>query len=206
MFEKFLSIDAPNFRQRYLNTYGFFRHEDRKKILVRISSIDNVVRFVDKDSVDYVLNPDSANDVGFEFLPPKAGWHNTDSGGWLIRRTASRQWQRGICSANTRIETPMGHGCQVDFHSLSQIYEKTTTIQQALKRFNADRKYDSKHMAISPQFAVNSVTNQVFCFSQAVGSYTLDGEKFKVSLEDKDLWITEITDAFAQANLEMELQ
>lgn len=205
MFEKFLSIDAPNFRQRYLNTFGFFRHEDRKKILVRISAIDNVVRFVDKDGVDYILNPDSESDVGFEFLPPKAGWHNTDTGGWLIRRTAARQWQRGICPGNTRIETPLGHGCQVDFHSLAQIYEKTTTIPAALKRFKAERKYDSTFMAISEQFAISSSTKQVFTYSAPVGGWKEDGDKFIVTLEDKDMWVTEITDAFKNAGLEMEL-
>lgn len=199
MFEKFLSQDAANFRQRYINTYGFFRNEDKNKLLVKINRIDNTVGFIDKDGLGYTLNPDTPNDIGFEFLPPKSGWHNTTSGAWLVRRTATRQWSRGISSNNTRITTPRGHSANVDFPILSQIYEHSVTMPQALKRFNAHSDRDTGFLAISEQFSVDSKTGMFYCYDTPIGKCLAENDVFKITLDDPDLWHTECVDAFKRA-------
>jgi hypothetical protein len=211
MFEKFTSQDAANFRQRYINTFGFFRQDGMKKLLVKINRIDNTVGFVDKDGIGYTLNADSANDVGFEFLPPDAGWSNTDKGAWLVRRVPARQWSRGICPANTRIYTPGGLNTAVDFDILSKIYEKSTPIPAALKRFNGPQKRDDTgFLALSPQLALGGrgtgKTSMLYLYDQMIGSATEDNEVFRVSLDDKEMWGTEVSDAFNRANIKMEMQ
>lgn len=205
MFEKFTSGDAQNFRQRYINTFGFFRQQREKRLLVKINRIDTQVGFVDKDGISYSLNPDSENDVGFEFLPPKAGWHNTTDGGWLIRRRASRQWQRGICENNTSITTPRGMQAAVGFDMLSQIYENRQTLSESLKRFNQEKKYDTGFLAISEQFALCKPTKQVFCYETAIGKFEAQDQLFKIVLEDLDMWKTEIGDAARRIDLEVEI-
>lgn len=197
MFEKFLSEGNRDFSQRYLNTYGFFRRSG-KKLLTRLISIDNVVRFVDKDEVVYTLNPDSTDDVGFEFLPPKAGWHNTPQGGLLVKRIANRQWKRGICSANTRIGTPLGHRAEVGFVTLSQIYEKDTPVVTALKQ---DPGKTTGFVALSEQFAMNK--DKLFCLEAPIGSVKRGDTNFNVKLDNPDFWRTEVKDAFTRSNLEV---
>lgn len=204
MFEKFTSQDAGNFRQRYLNTYGFFRHEDRKKLLVKLNRIDNTVGFVDKDGIGYTLNPDSPSNIGFEFLPPKAGWHNADDGAWLVRRIPARQWSRGIGTANTQINTPSGQRCNVDFPILAQLYEKRVPVPEALNRFNLAKPRDTGYVAISEQFAL-CVNKSVFCFDSTIGTFEMKYGIYRITLEDAELWRQEITDVFQRNQIEMEI-
>lgn len=206
MFEKFTSVDAANFRQRYLNTFGFFRQEDRPKLLVKLNRIDTTVGFVDKDGIGYGLNADSDKDIGFEFLPPKAGWHNAADGAWLVKRVAARQWSRGISRANTQIATPSGQSSTVDFAILAQLYENTTPIEAALKRFNLLRPRDTGYLAVSEQFAV-CLNGTLLCFDNVIGSYTREDntKPFRITLEDPNFWRQEITDAFRRANIPMEI-
>lgn len=204
MFEKFTSLDAGNFRQRYLNTYGFFRHEDRKKLLVKLNRIDQTVGFVDKDGIGYTLNPDSPSNIGFEFLPPKAGWHNANDGAWLVRRIPARQWSRGIGAANTQINTPSGQRCNVDFPILAQLYENNIPVPEALKRFKQPVPYTTGYVAVSEQFAL-SANSKVFCYDNAIGTFTEKDGKYRMDLDDPDLWRQELTDVFRRNNLEMEI-
>jgi hypothetical protein len=81
MFEKFLSQNLESFKQRYEGTFGFYRNEEGKRLLVRLDSITarNCV-FKDANGVDYRIRPDSEENIGFEFLPPKSQWYNTVDG------------------------------------------------------------------------------------------------------------------------------
>lgn len=208
MFEKFTTVDAHDFRQRYQGTYGFFRRGDFRQ-LAKLRTIDGVVKFCDKDGIEYTLNPDSPNDVGFEFLPPKAGWHNTASGAWLVTRLAARQWLRGICSRNTSIGTPHGHRALVDFPILADIYAHDTKFEDALKSFN---QYSAKSgstgcLALTNQLALSCYKDfsYIFCLDVNIGSWKLVDGVYKVQLKDPLLWVTEVKDAFARNNLKVEV-
>lgn len=202
MFEKFTSADSNDFRQRYLGTYGFFRREGRQKLLVKIAAIDRVVSFVDKDGITYTLNPDTPNDIGFEFIPPKAAWHNTPQGAFLVRRVPARQWLRGISPKNTNIGTPWGHGARVDFTMLGQLYEDRIAKEKAFADFKAGS--GTKTFALSDQFAISTHQGgKLLCLDSVIGEYKETNKVAEIQLYDQELWMTEIRDAFRRSNMEM---
>lgn len=204
MFEKFTTVDANDFRQRYLGTYGFFRRGENKPLLTKINAIDRAVTFVDRDGISYSLNPDTDSDIGFEFIPPKAAWHNTNEGAYLVKRIPARQWLRGVHTKNTQIMTPHGSRAAVDFPILEQIYGKTVARPAALKQFQ-EGKGRTCFLAISEQFAVDFAKNGVWCMDIKIGNYKWDNLVFKVELDDQELWQTELRDAFNRAGLKMEI-
>ena len=128
MFEKFTSIESPNFRQRYQGTFGFFR-KGEKKILVQLNSITTgdsraLVDFSDRNGIKYKLYSDSDDaSVGFEFIPPKCQYHDTTEGTFLVKRIAAKQYLRGICDRNTSIRTVNGNARTVGFDILHAIYD-----------------------------------------------------------------------------------
>lgn len=202
MFEKFTSVDAHDFRQRYLNTFGFFRRGEFRQ-LSKITSIDRVVQFVDRDGVTYTLNPDTDNDVGFEFLPPKSGWHNMKEGAMLVRRIAARRWLRGVHQQNISIMTPMGHRAPVDFEALAEIYENATPKANALKTFQA-KGGKTSFLALSDQFAVSWADQDIYCLDVRIGNYKEVNGSYHVSLNDQELWGTEVKDAFTRSGLKIQ--
>jgi hypothetical protein len=206
MFEKFTSIGATDFKQRYQGTYGIFLWSDKitgekKRKLVRLDAINTdrgqfSVTFVDSDGSNYTLLPDTPDDYGFEFLPPRSAYYNTRNGEpWLIKRIASKQYSRGLCDKNTHISNLVGKRLPTGF-------EIKTTITDALKV--AEKVLStSAGIALSSQFSISFVDKRVRCFESRIG--TLDeykDGKFYVSLENPELWGTEIRDAFRRANLE----
>jgi hypothetical protein len=205
MFEKFTRRDAGDFRQRYLGTFGFFRRGDSKPLLTKINSIDNVVTFSDKDGISYTLNPDTPNDIGFEFIPPKAAWHNTTDGAYLVKRIPARQWLRGVSPKNTSIATPHGKKAVVDFPILEQIYGKTYPMTKAQEAFYKQASRTG-FLAISDQIAVDYSLKQVWCLDMTIGSWEGDpASLFKIKLNDPELWNTEVRDAFNRAEMKMEI-
>lgn len=195
MFEKFLSVNAGDFRQRYQGTYGFYSRGGKKK-LVRLSSVDvdrGVVRFEDSSNAEFSLNSNASEEVGFEFISPKACWHNTKQGAYMIRRIAQRQYQRGISESNTQIISGNTMGaCYINFDVLSAIFETPATIKEASEKGHS--------FALSDQFFIGK--DRMWCFNQAIGTHTKTGNIFKVDLTDAVMWGTEVRDAFRRANLE----
>jgi hypothetical protein len=197
MFEKFTSEDRGNFRQRYLDTFGFFRNEDKEPLLVKLVSIDGVVTFVDKRGIEYTLYPDSDKEIGFQFLPPKSGMFNTDEGAVYVQRSAARQFQRGISGRNTTFYLLDGERfvpVTVNFTWLEKIFYEKITAASAMKAFLA-RNIPS--VAVSKQFSINA-DGQLYVFSKACGKM-LDGTKERVlfKLDDPSLFKTEIKDALS---------
>lgn len=194
MFEKFLSVNAGDFRQRYQGTFGFYSRGGKKK-LVRLSAVDTergVVRFTDSGNAEFSLNANASEEVGFEFITPKACWHNTNKGAYMVRRVAQRQYQRGISENNTQIIEGKSMGpCYVDFNTLSAIFENPITIKEASAKGHS--------FALSDQFYVGE--QKVWCFNQALGTFTKIGPVFNVKLNDEVMWGTEVRDAFRRANL-----
>jgi hypothetical protein len=190
MFEKFLSADAEAFRQRYEGTYGFYRDEKHKRLLVKLNYIrDNVCSFVDAQEIEYKLYPDSKDDIGFEFIPPESVYYNTTKGAMLVNRLAARQFSRGVNGKNIEIYGFDGNiqfGYKVNFENLKLVYESNVTPAEALL---AERG----SLALSRQFALSR--DCVFLFKEQIGKYTRDGVNFRFKLNEPDLWRTEITDA-----------
>lgn len=197
MFEKFLSANAGDFRQRYLNTYGFYSRGGKRK-LVQLADINldrHVLTFVDSNGAQFTLNADAEEDVGFEFLFPVPCWHNTNKGPMLVSRVAQRQYQRGISDSNTKImhasgNTAMG-GVHVSFDSLRAIFESKTTVKEAQAAF--------PNFSLSDQFMVGAT--KMWLYNQAIGEVTRQGG-ISVKLFDPSMFTTEVTDAFRRAGIE----
>jgi hypothetical protein len=198
MFEKFLSTGTRDFVQRYEGTFGFYRKEDKSRLLVQLSGIgENSCNFVDAKGINYSLNADTDKDIGFEFLPPKSGYHNTDKGAILVQRTPARQWQRGISHKNTSLQVmTMGflRAERVDIQNLERIYEKALTITEARRRAKADGKVTS--VAISSQICMDVGVNALYVLQESIGTFMEKDNVFTVTLNDKNLFRTEVADAF----------
>lgn len=198
MFEKFLSTNAGDFRQRYRGTYGFFS-KDGKRTLVQLSDVSaerGLVVFIDAKEQTYKLNVDASDDIGFVFLPPKSAWHNTSTGPYFVRRVAARQFQRGICEANTAIRRTGGRGVAVCFQSLSDIFEKAITPKEAVAA-------KQEAVAISPQFCVDTSQKYIWMFDQAIGAATKKDDHYSVELRDPEMFGVEVQDAFKRAGIEV---
>lgn len=193
MFEKFLSENIENFRQRYEGTYGFYRDGGNRRLLVKLTEIaGNQCNFVDARGITYNVRPDHPNEVGFEFLPPKSMWYNTEYGAMMAQRTASRQFQRGVTSKTLDIVL-LHKGTlvprRVDFQNLSAMYEGKLSSKEALAGLSEGRS-----MALSGQFAVDH--GVVFLLRERIGTYEqTKANNFRFKLTEPDLWKTEISDA-----------
>lgn len=194
MFEKFTSNNWREFSQRYEGTHGFYRDERKKRILVRLSGI-NAERcsFVDSKGMSYSLNSDSMEDIGFEFIPPEARFHNTEDGPVLVQRKAQRQFQRGISNKNTTLHllgaVRFGE-VRVDFPYLEKIFLNALNHKTAFEQF----KKLGTACAISNQIAINGYGN-VYLWDKKIGTFTRRENHFMFKLEEPALWRTEITDA-----------
>lgn len=193
MFEKFLSENIENFRQRYEGTFGFYRDGGNRRLLVKLTEIaGNQCNFVDARGVTYNVRPDHPNEVGFEFLPPKSMWYNTEYGAMFAQRIASRQFQRGV-TAKTLSIVLLHKGelvdRRVDFPNLSAMYEGKNSPKDSLEGLSKGRS-----LALSGQFAVD--TGIVYLLRERIGTYEqTKGSHFRFKLAEPDLWKTEITDA-----------
>lgn len=194
MFEKFLSGNAREFAQRYEGTYGFFRDEQGKKSLVRLDAVrDSTCFFSNRIGLEFHLNADTEKNIGFEFIPPKAQFYNTDIGALLVTRVAARQFQRGITHRNTSIRLLVKNGFgnyPVDFTNLEKIYLKATTPVDAFKNWGEHSVAISNNIAMSPK------GDKVYLWDKVIGVYTKLDRHFMIKLEEPLLWRTEVTDAF----------
>lgn len=196
MFEKFTSGNWENFRQRYEGTYGFYRDEKGKRTLAQIESVsDREVVFSLPNVEGYRLKADTERDIGFEFLPPKSAFHNTDIGAMLVSRIAARQFQRGLSQRNVQITLFKGlpYNQAIDFNTLTRIFEKSLDPKSALPAFEAGTTVS---LAVSPQICLDAGCGKVYVLTEPVGSWQRNGKLYNVKLNDKNLFRTEITDAF----------
>lgn len=193
MFEKFLSHNAREFAQRYEGTYGFYKDENGKKSLVRLDSVrDNTCFFYNIRGLEFHLNADTEKNIGFEFIPPKAQFYNTDIGALLVTRVAARQFSRGINQRNTSIRLLVKNGFgnyPVDFINLEKIYQKAISPADAFKAWK------ETSVAISNKIAMSPMGTKVYLWDKVIGEYTKKGNHFTIKLEEPLLWRTEVTDA-----------
>ena len=204
MFEKFTSKDARDFYQRYQSTYGFFRQKG-KKTLVQLTQVgyegrQKFVEFTDKEGLSYLLYADSEDqDIGFEFLPPKNCYHNTNIGPLLVQRIPARQYTRGICEKNTRITSLSKGQLPVNFEFLEKCYVETLTAKEAYEEAVKNPKNNLfGEYSPSSNFSVCEVQGQVYCLGHRIGTV----KKNIIKLNDFGLWGTEMKDAFRRAGIE----
>jgi hypothetical protein len=206
MFEKFLSANVGDFKQRYEGTFGFYRDEKGKKMLAQLTEIGNhTCTFSDVRGLEYHLNVDAEKDIGFVFLPPKSGYFNTEQGAHLVQRIAARQFQRGVSSKNISI-TLLNAGGQlpqrVGFPILEKVYEKIVSVKDAVSGYN---RGDVPSFALNNQFALDNA-GFVWLLAEVIGKWERGNTtKFKLKLHDPVLFRTELSDAFKANNYPYEI-
>lgn len=194
MFEKFESANAADFRQRYQGTFGFFVEPGKPRMLCKLSFVDGITSFVDRRGNEYKLAPDRPDETGFLFLPPKAGYFNTDEGAVYVERTAARQFVRGICDRNTKMYLVGEKGfatVPVHFKYLEKVYENKVVFKDTLEQYLSGK---IPSIALGSQFAING--KRVYVFSSDAGTVVEQSkEVIKLKLNDPSLFKTEINDA-----------
>lgn len=202
MFEKFLSRNVETFRQRYEGTFGFLKDENGRTLVLLHRIGNDTCYFRNKDGLDFQIDSDTQSNVGFEFLPPETAWHNTTDGAYLVTRTASRQFQRGVCARNTNIYA-LSKGVlkqkTLDFATLLRVYDSK------VKAFDASQALGlGGSCAISKSFALNE--GVVYLMYDKIGKYSNTATKFTFNLDETDLWKTEISDAMKAIKCEVEFK
>jgi hypothetical protein len=202
MFEKFTSANAADFRQRYEGTYGFYRDEKGKRLLTQLSYIrENVCVFIDSRGVEYKLFPNAESDLGFDFIPPRSTFYNTADGAMLVERIAARQFQRGLSPKNTAIHLLRAGGLtgvKVGFPALEKIYATTPVAPDVFVLS------DGISVALSKQLALDPVGG-VYIFSNRVGVFKRQDKHFIVTLDEPNLWRTEVKEALTRAGCTVEV-
>lgn len=197
MFEKFLSTNAGDFKQRYKGTYGFF-HRDGKSTLVRLDTVDlerRRVVFIDRRGNDFTLNMNHDDNIGFSFLAPKCQWHNTEFGPLICQRIPQKQYRRGICENNTTLIGANGERMGISFETLNAVFVEPWDLEKAMTK---------DQFAVSPQFMVDLSRKRIKCNQFVIGAIGKNSKNvFQVTLDDKDLFRQEVGDAFRRAKLEV---
>jgi hypothetical protein len=207
MFEKFTAIDARDFRQRYQGSYGFFvNRASGERRLVQLANINTesrrpTVKFIDKNGIDFSLSSDHADELGFEFIPPRSCWKNTSKYGALLsRRVATRQYIRGLHENNTVFEVPAIQNIVVGFDSIDSLYtQKVPSFAELLVQYKGD--LSNGYAALSDYFALG-IVNRVMCLDKVIGNYAMNNGEFIVELTSP-LMQTELVDAFKRNNLKV---
>jgi hypothetical protein len=204
MWEKFTSDNAGDFRQRYQGTFGFFRKDNAPPVLAKLTFVEHIVGFVDKRGQTYEVFPDRPGEIGFEFLPPRAGWTNAMEGAFYTERVAQRQFSRGVCERNTRIYQLVEKGFAtqpINFNTLEKVYEIKADNLAAWNLFVAGA---IPSYSISREFAMTK--ERVFVYSAECGTVkSLSATKVVVALEDDALFRTELSDAFRKIGVTLEV-
>jgi len=131
--EEFTSAGARDFRQRYLDVFGYFPTGD-KEVLVKVTEVsDTKTSFVDVRGLAYTAYADKG--VMFKFIPvvKKLFFYNKKL--CLAHRKPARQYQRGITYNNTTMQTVYGEGIHVDFDTIqaySNNLEQKTELNDIL--------------------------------------------------------------------------
>jgi hypothetical protein len=198
MFEKFLRANHADFRQRYEGTFGFFC-KDGKETLCKLTSIESdVVHFEDINGLKYHIIADApGEDVGFKFIPPKTGFHNTSGGVFYIARTAARQFQRGLSHRNSvlyRITRDGFATTKYSFQNVFDIYSSKIDKASAIKQYP-----DKGAVALSSSLCLSN--ERLFVYDTVIGSGVLTGNTIVVTLPKQSPWVQEVKDACASCNL-----
>lgn len=194
-------LDTPkfenlqDFRQRYLNTFGWLHLQENKKILVKVTDVqDDKVMLKDINNRELYAYADKG--VMFEFLPCQRGWYPTEDNLYYLTRIPARMWQRGIARANTTMfECIEGRGLRnVGFTEkiLIEIFKTSATFESEIQLFN---KSYCDGAAFSREFAV--FENLLYFFNEPVGRFNKITKEFVVN----SFVLQEFSDLIRRSNI-----
>jgi hypothetical protein len=165
MIEEYKSSSWHDFRQRYQNTYGWYQSDSGKRVLVRVEKVaESSLSFIDREDNVYTALPDKGNQ--FQFIPVEKGLHNTENGVVMCERKTARQFQRGLCAANTVLKNLSLNGSiAVEFSSVENIFHNG--VNDYLSRFKKNPKMD---VALNDTFGI--VNGTIMLYNLRIGTFT----------------------------------
>lgn len=188
MFEKFTSEGGGTFRQRYLNTYGFFNNRESKKppLLVKLVEFTgnnhSTVCFEDIHGARYHLHADSTSDIGFDFAPPEKRWYpHYIYGAVLGARKPVKQYSKGLCDNNYILQYLdekylKFNSLEINFKEAENILQpKIKTIQLSLKEWVSSQTLPHTYY-VTNQLVICKHPNGrlfVYLYDQVIATLTL---------------------------------
>lgn len=185
------SSNYRDFHARYNGTYGWLVRENKPKQLVKLLECgeDELHFKLDEGGTVYHANVDSG--VMFEFQQVERGFYKVKDTVWYLARIPSRQWKRGICTANTQLlylDNVSGNRFYGAEERGFDTFKGILTTPQ--NYVNDGSAVATKHNVLSKHFCV-SATGHVFFYMQCIGQVkdgviTLNsiGEIVKQELQD----------------------
>ena len=182
--EEFTSGGSRDFRQRYLNVFGYFPTGD-SEVLVKVTEVDTTKTvFVDERGLSYTAYADKG--VMFKFIPVTKRLFFHDGELCLVTRKPARQYQRGITYENTNMQTVFGGNIDIDFDSIHS-YSKSR-----------EYKGNSHNMLLNNMLAIYA--DGLFLYNHNIGVIT--GNKARVH---NPLFKQEVSDALRDKGLNYEV-
>lgn len=156
-----------DFRRRYSGTYGFLESEEIPRKFVHLTGADHTaVYFTDNTRQNFHINADAG--IFFEFIPVNRGWFKAkDDNLYYLQRVPARQWQRGICPANTQMfqMTAVGPvGVPLSYSRLESVFNCKDNYEIS------NLMLERKQFALSKQFAV-CPSGVLYWYLQPIGNY-----------------------------------
>lgn len=197
MKDSLTSNNYRDFRQRYEGVFGFFSPEGKKPLLVCLFSVEeSKVNFIDVLGVSYHVNVDSG--IPFDFLPVERKVVNIANDDILYAcRKPARQWQRGVCSANTSITSlcfsnrRLGFG----FNLVAAVWDTTVPYTKAIDEFLTGVR---KNVALDSRFSI--IGEKVYLYNTSIGSYANN------TLQIIPLFKQEVSDTVFRNNLKFKVE
>jgi hypothetical protein len=197
MKDSLTSNNYRDFRQRYEGVFGFFSPEGKKPLLVQLSSVEETkVNFIDVLGVNYHVNVNSG--IPFDFLPIERKVVNIIGDDILYAcRKPARQWQRGVCSANTSITSlcvptrRIGFG----FNLVSAVWDTPVPYSTAIEEFSYGVR---KNVALDSRFSI--IGDKVHLYNTPIGSYVSG------TLQIIPLFKQEVSDTVFRNNLKFKVE
>lgn len=173
MLETFQSNNSRDFRQRYQNSWGYFKTESGNRVLVIMKEIsDSSAMFEDQRGAKYHAKADQG--VEFEFIPVRKRLFIHEGDLYYVSRVPARMWSRGVNSENTSIVNLAAGswGNKLSFETiLSAFASDHAPVEESL---------GNSSFVLSDMFGVSHGT--LYVYNHAIGSW--DKEKQTVSVTD----------------------
>lgn len=189
MKDTYTSENGRDFRQRYVGCFGRYTTSRGEKLTVYIEDLTPTeVRFQNKEGISLSARVDSG--VEFEFYPLNR--RLTDYNGTVVysERKPQRQWQRGVCSGNTRImDLVRMREVAVDHVVVDAIYNSEPNYLNTYSDFEAKRR---TNFLLSDKFAV--INGSLYVYDKKIG--TMVGNTITVS----EMFAQEVKDALNRSD------
>ncbi len=187
---------ARDFRQRYEGVYGFYPKSNGEEVLVFVSSVDEqVMKFKDSKGASYTAYADQG--VTFKFIPLNRKLFIYNKELILANRVPARQWQRGICQANTRMQyvSRMLSDLPIFFHTV----EAYLAADKELYKEFATKLLTYSAGVLSP--LIGWTCGDLYVTNQKVGNIRTDHVEVT-----NEFFIQEIRDCFRDLEIQVPIK